>query len=148
MIAGLCVVAVAIPIALAISAVWFRAGCAVYNRMCQPENRVPSPTFGTALLIAIPMVAVKLVIRAGLTVVVLSMFDGLSGVERLIKAAASLGSVPFAILATAAMAAWLLPTTYTRALLATLLTYVIGLILALALLVIIMMAVFAIRLAG
>jgi hypothetical protein len=67
-------------------------------------------------------------------------------VERIVKLVSTLVSLPLAILATAAMAATLLPTSYGRGLLVTLATYAVGFVAALCLLVVVMMVVSGLRL--
>lgn len=35
-----------------IGAIILRAACSAFNKMCQPENQVPEPEFGKAMLVA------------------------------------------------------------------------------------------------
>lgn len=147
-LAMLCVFAIALPAALAISAVLVRAGCAVYNAMSAPEQQVPAPAFGTALLVAIPMVAVKLGVRTVLAVAFVAAFGADPRLERTIKLASTVISLPLAILATGALAAWLLPTSFGRGLLVTLAAYAVGFVCALVLLVIAVIIVTAVRAIG
>lgn len=90
----LCVFAIALPVALAISAVLLRAGCAVCNAMSAPGQRVPAPACGTALLIALPMVAVKLGVCIVLSVALVAAFGAVPDMGRIINPASSVISLP------------------------------------------------------
>lgn len=117
MLAGiLCLVVFAVAFGLLVGAVIFRAACSIYNRLCQPENRVPDPSFGKAMLIAfVSGVAQNIVgVVIGFAIGIASAGVGLD--EDVASIAAGLVSIPFSLLISAAINAWLLPTTFGRGL--------------------------------
>jgi hypothetical protein len=66
-----------------ISAVLFRGAASTYNRFCQPENQVPGPSFGKALLVGIVytglLMVAQFVLQMLLGVAMFAMLGGIGG---------------------------------------------------------------------
>ncbi len=108
-----------------VGAVILRAACSLYNKMAHRENGVPEPGFGKALGITV----VTLIVNMGAGFVVGLIVGGWAAAAGMGQQGAqllsSVISFPIGILTMAGMSTVMLPTSFGRALLVTLIQYAI-----------------------
>ena len=106
---------------LLIHAVILRAACSIFNRVCQPENCVPGPSFGKAILIVFVTNVAQNIVSFGIGVVTGIVAAVVGFDEDVATIIAVVFSIPFVILIAGVINTWLLPTTFVRGLLVALL---------------------------
>lgn len=121
-----CVLLVMLPIAALISAVILRAACSLFNKIAGSENAVPEPGFGKALGITVATWAVNLIVSL-LIGLAFGMGAGAAGVNAANQnLLINLITLPAGFLVMSGMLTSMLPTSFGKAALVTLLTYVVA----------------------
>jgi hypothetical protein len=127
----ICIAVLAIFFGVVIGAVILRAACSLFNKMASPQNGVPEPGFGKALGIVVLNAIASA--AAGFPVgMIVGLWGQASGIdEKTTQAVAGLISLPIGFLVMGGLLTLMLPTSFGRALLVTLLQYVVIFLIAL-----------------
>ena len=133
-----------------IGAVFLRAACWLYNKMAGgpgSASSVPEPPFGKAMLIALAVAAVNFVVSFVVGFVVGGGAAAAGAKQQGAVLLAQLVSIPISFLVMAGMLTPLLPTTFPRALLITLLYFVIAVV-VIGIAMVIIIAIFGVAILG
>lgn len=120
------------PIALAVFAVSFRAACTLYNKMSRPEKQVPKVSFGRALLISLISGVISLVIQLPVYLAISALGEGVGFPPQVIRLMSGAINLPLGQVIPAAIIMRLLPTTFGRGVMLSILQTLIGMVLALS----------------
>jgi uncharacterized membrane protein len=125
-IAGIiCAGVAAFVVCLLVGAVILRAACSLYNKLAGPDKRVSEPGFGKAMGIMVVTLIVNVVV-GGLLGLLLAGGGAAAGADqRSLQLLVNVVSIPVGFLTMAGMLTVMLPTSFGRALLVTLLQYAI-----------------------
>jgi len=121
----LCVLLVALPIGALISAVILRAACSIFNKLAGSEKSVPEPGFGKALGITAATLVVNVLVG-----IVIGLVFGAGAVAAGANPAqtqilVNLISMPAGVLVMSGMLTAMLPSSFGKSLLITLIAYAI-----------------------
>ncbi|REJ95072.1 MAG: hypothetical protein DWQ29_02285 [Planctomycetota bacterium] len=130
----------AVLLGTAIGAVILRAACSIFNKFAEPQNHVPEPSFGYAMLIAFVTTVVNSIVGFGVGLVIGVGLANSGMTEQQVALVAQVISLPFSILVMAVMNMLMLPTTFARGLLVALLYLAV----AIAVAIVIGLVVFAV----
>ncbi len=128
----LCAVVGVLVLGTLVGAVILRAACSLYNKMASQENRVPEPGFGKALGITLVTMIVNVVVGFMVGLITgggaAAAGVGAQGAQVI----SALISLPVGFFVMAGMLTAMLPTSFGRALLVTLVQYAISIAIAIA----------------
>src|SRR5262245_24340816 len=110
---------------LLIGAVILRAACSLYNKMAGADKRVPEPGFGKALGIMVVTLIVNIVVGGVLGLLLAGGGAAAGADQRAMQLLVNVISIPIGFLTMAGMSTVMLPTSFGRALLVTLIQYAI-----------------------
>jgi hypothetical protein len=114
-----------------LGAVILRAACSLFNKMASRENAVPEPGFGKALGIVVVNVIASAVVGLPIGLIVGLVGQGSGLDQKVTQVIATLISLPIGFFVTGGILTFMLPTSFGRALLVTLLQYVVIFLIAL-----------------
>ncbi|MFN0050749.1 MAG: hypothetical protein ACKV0T_01070 [Planctomycetales bacterium] len=133
----ICMLVAAVAIGSLIGAIILRAACSLFNRLAGSSSAVPEPSFGQALGIVFATTIANCVVSFGARLVIGggAVAGGMS--PQTAQIISSLVSLPIGVLVMSAMLMALLPTTFGRGLLVSLLYLLVGILVGLVIGVII-----------
>ena len=117
-------------IATLIGAIILRAAVSAFNKLSQPENQVPEPDFGKAMLMAFVAAIVNGVVGFGIGIVFGTALAAANAPPMQVQLIVQAISLPISLLVLAGTITLLLPTSFGRALLISLLYLAIGIAVA------------------
>ncbi len=141
---ALCGLGCAIVIGTLIGAIILRAACSAFNKLSQPQNHVPEPEMGKAMLITFVTTVTNWILGFVLGFIFGAALAAADMPPQQIQIIVQLISLPLSILVMAGMNSLMLPTTFGRGLLVALLYMAIAIAVAIVIGIIIFGVILAI----